>query len=179
MVTLNGESSTILQNKLSIKKQDSRRFTIPFNIGLSLKGRVKDILVKVDKFIFPTDFVIMDMDENVDVPLLLGRPFVATSEASVDVGMGKLTLRCDDEQVTYNIFDDKKWKEGRDVKPCFMMQHQEQENKVDAVGQPLPSNTSKLVTHIETIHKDSQQSKKVELVEKESEKDPIRMEIQF
>ncbi|XP_052198267.1 uncharacterized protein LOC127805553 [Diospyros lotus] len=42
------------------------------------RGIIKDILVKVDKFIFPVDFVILDMGEDRDVPLILGRPFLAT-----------------------------------------------------------------------------------------------------
>ena len=42
------------------------------------KGVIEDVLVKVDKFIFPTDFVVLDMKEDSEIPLILGRPFVAT-----------------------------------------------------------------------------------------------------
>ena len=42
---------------------------------------IKDVLIKVDKFIFPVDFVPVDVDDDVDVPLILGRPFLATFQA--------------------------------------------------------------------------------------------------
>ncbi|KAG8501367.1 hypothetical protein CXB51_003474 [Gossypium anomalum] len=57
------------------------------------RGIVEDVLVKVDKFIFPIDFFVLDMDEDVEVPLILGRPFLATARAVIDVGDGKLVLR--------------------------------------------------------------------------------------
>ncbi|XP_048229266.1 uncharacterized protein LOC125369910 [Ricinus communis] len=57
------------------------------------RGIVEDVLVKVDKFIFPVDFVVMDMEGESSVPLILGRPFLATSRAVVDVCDGKLQLR--------------------------------------------------------------------------------------
>ena len=43
-----------------------------------LEGVLEDVLIKVGKFIFPVDFVVMDMEEDTQVPLLLGRPFLAT-----------------------------------------------------------------------------------------------------
>ncbi|XP_048229405.1 uncharacterized protein LOC125369945 [Ricinus communis] len=67
------------------------------------KGIIEDVLVKVDKFIFPVDFVIMDMDGESDVPLILGRLFLATSRALIDVSSGKLELRVDDESITFDL----------------------------------------------------------------------------
>ncbi|XP_027342961.1 uncharacterized protein LOC113855516 [Abrus precatorius] len=57
------------------------------------RGIIEDVLVKVDKFIFPVDFVILDMDEDTDVPLMLGCPFLATVGVIIDVRDGKLILR--------------------------------------------------------------------------------------
>ncbi|XP_027347997.1 uncharacterized protein LOC113859415 [Abrus precatorius] len=57
------------------------------------RGIIEDVLVKVDKFIFSVDFVILDMDEDTNVPLILGRPFLATAGAIIDVRDGKLILR--------------------------------------------------------------------------------------
>ncbi|XP_073129389.1 uncharacterized protein [Henckelia pumila] len=57
------------------------------------RGIVEDVLVKVDKFIFPADFVILDMDEDEETPLIFGRPFLATARALIDVHKGELTLR--------------------------------------------------------------------------------------
>ncbi|XP_048229439.1 uncharacterized protein LOC112535117 [Ricinus communis] len=67
------------------------------------KGIIKDVLVKVNKFIFPVDFVVMDMNGESDVPLILGRPFLATSKALIDVSSGKLELRVDDESITFDL----------------------------------------------------------------------------
>ena len=46
---------------------------------------IKDVLVKVDKFIFPVDFIILDMEEDKEVPIILKRPFLATRRALIDV----------------------------------------------------------------------------------------------
>ncbi|XP_035832796.1 uncharacterized protein LOC118481696 [Helianthus annuus] len=67
------------------------------------RGIVENMLVKVDKFVFPVDFVILDMDEDSEVPLILGRPFLATARALIDVHDGKLTLRVDEDEVTFDI----------------------------------------------------------------------------
>ena len=67
------------------------------------EGILKDVLVKVGKFIFQVDFVIMQMEEDTQVPLLLGRPFLATGAALIDVQKGELTLRVGDEAVHFNI----------------------------------------------------------------------------
>ena len=50
-----------------------------------LEGVLEDMLIKVGKFIFLMDFVIMDIEEDTKVPLLLGRPFLATVVALIDV----------------------------------------------------------------------------------------------
>ena len=49
------------------------------------EGVLEDVLIKVGKFIFPVDFVVMNMEEDTQVPLLLGRPFLATRAALIDV----------------------------------------------------------------------------------------------
>ncbi|XP_061343130.1 uncharacterized protein LOC133289247 [Gastrolobium bilobum] len=58
-----------------------------------LDGVIEDVLVKIDKFIFPADFVVLNMEEDTEIPLLLGRPFLATARAMIDVEQGKLMLR--------------------------------------------------------------------------------------
>ena len=50
-------------------------------------GVVEDLLVKVDKFLFPVDFVVLDIEEDVDVPVILGRPFMITAKVIIDVDM--------------------------------------------------------------------------------------------
>jgi hypothetical protein len=68
-------------------------------------GVLEDVLVKVNDLLFPADFVILDMDEDSEVPLLLGRPFLATGRALIDVELGKLILRFQDEQVIFDVFE--------------------------------------------------------------------------
>lgn len=66
---------------------------------------VENMLIKVGKFIFPVDFVIVDIDEPWDASLLiLGRSFLSTSWAIMDFEAGKLTLRMDDEQEKFKIY---------------------------------------------------------------------------
>ena len=49
------------------------------------RGVIEDVLVKVDKFIFPVDFIILDMEEDKEIPIILGRPFLATGRAMINV----------------------------------------------------------------------------------------------
>ena len=64
-----------------------------------------DVLLKVDKFIFPIDFIILDMQKDKEVPIILGKPFLATGRAMIDVQKGKLGLRVQEEEVTFNVFN--------------------------------------------------------------------------
>ena len=67
------------------------------------KGMLEDVITKVGKFIFPVDFVVIDIEEDRQVPLLLGRPFLATRAALTDVKKGELTLRVGDEAMHFNL----------------------------------------------------------------------------
>ncbi|KAL8486895.1 hypothetical protein ACS0TY_023547 [Phlomoides rotata] len=68
------------------------------------RGIVEDVLVKVDKFIFPVDFVVLDMVEDRVIPLILGRLFLATGRAMIDVRNEELTLDVGGKKVSFNIF---------------------------------------------------------------------------
>ncbi|PIN01710.1 DNA-directed DNA polymerase [Handroanthus impetiginosus] len=68
------------------------------------KGVIEDILVKVDKFIFPADFIVLDMEVDSEIPIILGRPFLATGRTLIDVQKGELTMRVQDQQITFNVF---------------------------------------------------------------------------
>ena len=67
------------------------------------EGVLEDVLVKVEKFIFPVDFFITKMEEDTQVPLLLGRPFLATRATLIDVQKGELTLRVGNEAMHFNL----------------------------------------------------------------------------
>ena len=49
------------------------------------RGIIEDVLVKVDKFIFPSDFIVLDMEKDKEVPIILRRPFLATSRTLINV----------------------------------------------------------------------------------------------
>ena len=67
------------------------------------EGIIEDVLVKVGKFVFPVDFIILDIEEDSQVPLLLGRPFLATGAALIDMHKGVLTLRVGEEAADFNL----------------------------------------------------------------------------
>ena len=67
-------------------------------------GVVEDVLVKVGKFIFPADFIILDMEEDEKIPIIMGRPFLATGRALIDVQKGELMLRVDKEEAVFAVF---------------------------------------------------------------------------
>ena len=61
------------------------------------------MLIKVGKFIFPVDFVVIDIKKDKQVPLLLGRPFLATGATLIDVKKEELTLRVGNEAMHFNL----------------------------------------------------------------------------
>ncbi|XP_062104335.1 uncharacterized protein LOC133815519 [Humulus lupulus] len=80
----------------------NRSFTYP-------RGVIEDVLAKVDKFLFLADFVALDMEEDHEIPLILGRSFLATGGALIDVQAGHLTLRVNEEEVRFNIYNGANW----------------------------------------------------------------------
>ncbi|XP_039128945.1 uncharacterized protein LOC120265098 [Dioscorea cayenensis subsp. rotundata] len=104
-----GASINVMPYKLFLKLglEDMRptRMTIQL-ADRSIKkprGVVEDVLVRVDKLIIPVDFVILDVDDDVEVPLILGRPFLNTAGALIDVKGGRMTLRVGDEEVILTL----------------------------------------------------------------------------
>ncbi|GJW55975.1 homeodomain-like protein [Tanacetum coccineum] len=69
----------------------------------SPKGIVENVLVKIHKFIFPVDFVILDIVKDNKVPIILRRPMLATAHARIDVFGGKISLEVGKEQVIFNV----------------------------------------------------------------------------
>ena len=96
---------------LSVAKQLSLGELIPTTITLQMadrsmlkpEGVLEDVLVTVGKFVFPVDFIILDMEADSQAPLLLGRPFLATGAALIDMQKGVLTLRVGEEAAVFNL----------------------------------------------------------------------------
>ncbi|GJT41586.1 reverse transcriptase domain-containing protein [Tanacetum coccineum] len=66
-------------------------------------GVAKDVFIKVGKFHFPADFVVVNFDADPQLPLILGRSFLKTGRALIDVYAGELTLRVGNKAVTFNL----------------------------------------------------------------------------
>ncbi|XP_070050880.1 uncharacterized protein [Nicotiana tomentosiformis] len=66
-------------------------------------GVIEDVLVRVDKFIFPANFVILDCEVDNEVPIIRGRPFLTMGKALVDVEDGELTFRVGDEIMVFHV----------------------------------------------------------------------------
>ena len=96
---------------LFVAKQLSLGELIPTSITFQMadrlmvkpEGFLEDVLVTVGKFVFPVDFIILDMEEDSQVPLLLGRPFLATGAALIDMKKEVLTLRVGEEAAAFNL----------------------------------------------------------------------------
>ncbi|XP_057747392.1 uncharacterized protein LOC130966596 [Arachis stenosperma] len=69
-------------------------------------GVIENLLVKIGEFIFPADFVILDMKEEGHSSIILGWPFLATARAIIDVEKREMTLRVHDEKMIINVFKD-------------------------------------------------------------------------
>ena len=82
------------------------------------RGIIEDVLVKVDKFIFPVDFIVLDMEEDKEIPIILGRSFLATGRAMIDVQRDELKLRVQEEEVKFNMFEAVRHPAESDT--CFM-----------------------------------------------------------
>ncbi|GKA92715.1 homeodomain-like protein [Tanacetum coccineum] len=65
------------------------------------KGIAKNVLVRIGKFTFPVDFIILDILEDIKVPLILGRPFLSTARAKINVYKRKITLRVREEKIIF------------------------------------------------------------------------------
>nr|GEU76875.1 reverse transcriptase domain-containing protein [Tanacetum cinerariifolium] len=86
-------------------------------------GVAENVFVKVGKFYFPADFVVLDFIADPRVPLILGRPFLSTAHALIDVYEGEITLRLDEQSLTLKCGDT----------PSISYNNFESLNKVDVI----------------------------------------------
>ncbi|XP_021748476.1 uncharacterized protein LOC110714279 [Chenopodium quinoa] len=98
---------------LSICKKLQMGELKPTRISLQLADRsvkfplgvLEDVPLRVGKFFIPSDFVVMEMDEDVNVPIILGRPFLATAGAIIDMKKGKINFEVGDEKLEYSLLN--------------------------------------------------------------------------
>jgi len=123
-VTLTRDSSAIIK-KLPPKLKDPGSFSIPCVIGsetidkalcdlgasvsllplslFKIEGFVEEIPVKIEGIYIQADFMVVDIEEDPDVPILLGRPFLATAGAIIDVKVGRIVFQVSDEMVGFEL----------------------------------------------------------------------------
>ncbi|GKB34592.1 reverse transcriptase domain-containing protein, partial [Tanacetum coccineum] len=109
-IPLNENCSAMLLKKLPEKLGDPGKFLIPCDfLGMDidplliLKESLKTFFVKVGSFHFPTNFVVVDFEADPRVPLILGRSFLRTNRALINVYEGELILRDGNEQITFHV----------------------------------------------------------------------------
>jgi hypothetical protein len=107
-----------LADKLKLTKLTActeRELVLANQSTIRSAGIIEDVLVKVEDLIFPADFMILDIEEDEEHPIILGRPFLATSRALIDVELAELTLRSGEEKRTIKASRTK-----REV--CYMLE---------------------------------------------------------
>ncbi|GJV48217.1 reverse transcriptase domain-containing protein [Tanacetum coccineum] len=139
-IPINVECSAILLNKVPEKLEDAGKFLIPCDLQYLEKlgirplkptrmtlelanrsvtfpmGIAEDVTIKVEKFNFLADFVIVDFEADPRVPIILRRPFLRTTKALVDLYEEKLTLRVGKEEVVFYT-DKSSRNNSRDIQP--------------------------------------------------------------
>ncbi|XP_028785018.1 uncharacterized protein LOC114740933 [Neltuma alba] len=92
-------------NHLNLGKVRPTIVTLLFtNRSISHPKRViEDALGKVGKFIFPANFIMLDYEVDWNIPIILGRPFLATTRTLIDVEKGEITMPVNDEKVIFNM----------------------------------------------------------------------------
>lgn len=93
-----------------------------------LRGIVEVLLVKIRNFIFPIDFVVIDMKEDEDLPIILGIPLLNTAKALVDTRESKLTLRVGKKEITFEVDD--KFKISKAQYEIFFMDGMNEDNEL-------------------------------------------------
>ena len=113
---------------LSIFRRLGLGETIPTKVTLQLadrslkhpQGVIEDVLVKVEKFIFPADFIVLDMEEDKEIPIILGKPFLATGRTMIDVQKGEMKLRVQDGEIRFSVFN--AVRHPAESNACFMIE---------------------------------------------------------
>ncbi|GKA97595.1 DNA-directed DNA polymerase, partial [Tanacetum coccineum] len=103
------------------------------------RGIAENVIIKINKFIFPVDFVVLDMKEDHKITIILGRPFLATAHAMIDVFNKKISFEVGNETITFDIKKSMKFSTPEDDECLFVDLI---DNVVsDLVKEILPSST--------------------------------------
>ncbi|GJY78454.1 homeodomain-like protein [Tanacetum coccineum] len=150
--------SATLQSKLPPKETDPGSFILPCiienhsmsnalaDLGASIsvmaikmadrsmqspKGIKENVLVKISNFVFLVDFIILDIIEDANVPIILGRPMLATAHAKIDVYGKKISLGVGNDQVVFNI---NKRESPASISPICVINEFDKTQELDSLG---------------------------------------------
>ncbi|GJW11008.1 reverse transcriptase domain-containing protein [Tanacetum coccineum] len=146
---------------LSVWKKLGLPELIPTQMTLELANRAictpegiaRDVFVLVGKFTFPADFVIVDYESDPRVPLILGRPFLRTARALIDVHGEEMILRDGNERLTLNMRHDtssystQPHQESINMIDVYNVSHEEILEDLFATNHPSGNPTSSLTSH--------------------------------
>jgi hypothetical protein len=102
-----------IYKRSGIGKVQDTRMTLQFADHFVKRpyGVVEDVLVKIDKFVFPVDFVILELPEDEEIPLILRRPLLETERCLIDIEEGTMTLNVYDEELKIDVRNTMKYKD--------------------------------------------------------------------
>ena len=92
-----------VMEKLGIFEVQAARISLEMadNSRKQAYGLVEDVLVKVEGFYISADFIILEIGKNEDESIILGRPFLATARAVIDVHRGELVLQLNEDYLVF------------------------------------------------------------------------------
>ncbi|GKE97440.1 reverse transcriptase domain-containing protein, partial [Tanacetum coccineum] len=149
--TLTDPNDVVILKKLPEKLGDPGKFLILY--GFSDLGIERDVFVPVGKFTFPADFVFVDYESDPRVPLILGRPFLRTARALIDVHGEEMILRDCNERLILNMRHDtssystQPHQESINMIDVYNVSHEEILEDLLATNHPSGNPTSSLTSH--------------------------------
>eukprot|EP00256_Glycine_max_P030546 XP_006574133.2 uncharacterized protein LOC102662154 [Glycine max] len=136
----------IMPTRMTLQLGD-RSITRPY-------GVIEDVLVRVKHFTFPAGFVVIDIEEDAEIPLILGRLFMLTASCVMDMGKRKLEMDIEDQKISFDLFDEEQQLLDQNV--CLQVKEFVEEvlkmasrKRKDPASRPRESyNTSRLVSEV-------------------------------
>ena len=107
-------------------------------------GIAENIPVKIRNFFIPVDFVVLDMEVDTKTPLILGKPFLSTANAHIDVGAGEIQLNINGQQEKFAF--------KPNVEQCSQVKevHRKKKHEKEAKKPTLP-NIEALIVFVESL----------------------------
>ncbi|RDY03525.1 hypothetical protein CR513_12889, partial [Mucuna pruriens] len=161
-LTRNKDFPAGAQQELPKNCRDPRIFSVPCTIGDCI---LKDVLVQVNELIFPTDFYVLDLEDETSgtgYTLILGRPFLMIAKTKIDVHVGTLSMEFGDTLVQFNILEAMKHPTEDHSLFCIVLIDELVEEYLKATNDnssslPPPMEMKPLPSHLKYAYLDTEQ----------------------